>query len=272
MSSDKRNLLLVDDEENILSALTRVLRRDGYSILRAGSGAAGLELLAKHPVGVIISDQRMPEMTGVEFLSRVKTRYPDTVRIVLSGYTDLKSVADSVNHGAIFKFLTKPWEDEQLLAQVREAFQYYEMKQENARLSGELRSVNDALATLNKTLERRVEEQTRSLRLNVHALRVSQAVLENMPMAVLGVGDDGVIAVANQAAHELLAAPGGGLVGRAITDVLPPDVAQGCLGDAGGAATTMTCMLPDRPVLWVNHTRLDQHSGGSGTVIVLRPQ
>lgn len=272
MSSVKRNLLLVDDEENILSALTRVLRRDGYTILRAGSGAAGLELLAQHPVGVIISDQRMPEMTGVEFLNRVKTRYPETVRIVLSGYTDLKSVADSVNHGAIFKFLTKPWDDEQLLAQVREAFQYHEMRQENARLSAELRDVNDALALLNQNLERRVDDQTRSLVLNIQALRVLQAVFENMPVAVLGVGDDGVIAVANQAAHDLLAAPGDGLVGRALTGILPAAVVQGCLSAVGSAAITADCAAPGRQPLCLSHTRLDKGSGGSGTVIVLRPQ
>lgn len=272
MGSVQRNLLLVDDEENILSALTRVLRRDGYTILRATGGAAGLELLANHPVGVIISDQRMPEMTGVEFLSHAKALYPDTVRIVLSGYTDLNSVADSVNRGAIFKFLTKPWEDEQLSAQVREAFQYYEMKQENVRLTAQLQTVNEALAVLNQTLEKRVEEQTRSLRLNVHALRISQAVLEDMPLAVLGVGDDGVIAVANQAAHELLAAPGTGLVGQAVATVLPDAVAQRCLTGIGGAPAALEFSLAGQPPLLASFARLDKGNSAAGTVVVLRPR
>ncbi|MHB8746414.1 MAG: response regulator [Gammaproteobacteria bacterium] len=272
MGSVQRNLLLVDDEENILSALTRVLRRDGYTILRATGGAAGLELLANHPVGVIISDQRMPEMTGVEFLSHAKALYPDTVRIVLSGYTDLNSVADSVNRGAIFKFLTKPWEDEQLSAQVREAFQYYEMKQENVRLTAQLQTVNEALAVLNQTLEKRVEEQTRSLRLNVHALRISQAVLEDMPLAVLGVGDDGVIAVANQAAHELLAAPGTGLVGQAVATVLPDVVVQRCLSGVGGAPAALEFSLAGQPPLLASFARLDKGNSAAGTVVVLRPR
>jgi len=107
-----KTILLVDDEENIISALTRLLRRDGYNILRANSGQAGLELLAQHRVGVIISDQRMPGMTGTEFLTKVREIYPDTIRIVLSGYTELNSVTDAINRGAVYKFFTKPWEDE----------------------------------------------------------------------------------------------------------------------------------------------------------------
>jgi diguanylate cyclase (GGDEF)-like protein len=121
-----RTVLLVDDEPNILSSLQRLLRRDGYRILTAGSGAQGLELLALHRVQVILSDQRMPGMSGSEFLGRAGELYPDTVRIMLSGYTDLRCVTESVNRGAIYKFLTKPWEDDDLRADVRAAFQRHE--------------------------------------------------------------------------------------------------------------------------------------------------
>ncbi|PAU65755.1 two-component system response regulator [Pseudomonas sp. PIC25] len=120
-----QTLLLLDDEENILRALTRVLRRDGYRILTANQAQDAFELLAKHDVQVVISDQRMPEMNGTEFLSRVKDLYPDTIRIVLSGYTDLKSVTDAINQGAIYKFLTKPWDDEQLRQNISQAFQHH---------------------------------------------------------------------------------------------------------------------------------------------------
>ncbi|HCT41415.1 MAG TPA: GGDEF domain-containing protein [Moraxellaceae bacterium] len=115
-------ILLLDDEENILRALNRVLRRDGYRILMATRAQDAFELLAKHHVQVIISDQRMPGMSGTEFLSRVKDLYPETIRIVLSGYTDLKSVTDAINQGAIYKFLTKPWDDEQLRQILTQAF------------------------------------------------------------------------------------------------------------------------------------------------------
>ena len=90
--------------------------------LTAGSPLEAFEVLAKHPVQVILSDQRMPDMSGTEFFSRVRQLYPDTIRIVLTGYTDLDSVTDAINRGAIYKFLTKPWDDDLLREQVREAF------------------------------------------------------------------------------------------------------------------------------------------------------
>ncbi|MCE5182111.1 MAG: EAL domain-containing protein [Betaproteobacteria bacterium] len=128
----ERVLLLVDDEANVISALKRVLRRDGYRILTAGSAQEGLELLAKHPVGVIISDQRMPNMTGIEFLSKVKVMYPDIVRMVLSGYTEVNTMTEAINRGAIYKFLTKPWEDEPLRETIKEAFLRYETDKDEA--------------------------------------------------------------------------------------------------------------------------------------------
>ncbi len=121
----ERTLLLLDDEENILRALTRVLRRDGYRILSTTSVKEAFSLLASHQVQVIVSDQRMPEMSGTDFLSEVKAIHPDTVRIVLSGYTDLKSVTDAINEGAIYKFLTKPWDDQQIREHIQQAFLYH---------------------------------------------------------------------------------------------------------------------------------------------------
>lgn len=228
----ERTLLLVDDEENITSALVRLLRRDGYRILRANSGREGLELLAQNEVGVIISDQRMPEMTGVEFLSQAKELYPDTVRIVLSGYTELNSVTDAINRGAVYKFLTKPWEDELLRANVEEAFRRYEMMQENARLHRELRSANEELLRINQGLEQRVEGDTRKISHNLKLLLISQEILESLPVAVIGIGDDGMIAVANQMAQQLFGAGGARpLLGEQANEVIPAELFN-CL--AGG--------------------------------------
>ena len=117
-------LLLVDDEENILSSLRRLLRRDGHRILTASSGAQGLEILASESVDVIVSDQRMPEMTGTEFLTKARVLCPDSVRIVLSGYTELESVTSAINEGSVYKFLTKPWEDQQLHDNIIEAINH----------------------------------------------------------------------------------------------------------------------------------------------------
>ena len=115
-------VLILDDEPSILSALNRLLRHEGFRVLTASEPGTAFSLLATHRVQVIISDQRMPEMSGTEFLSRVRQLYPDTVRIILSGYADLHSVTDAINRGAIYKFLTKPWDDDQLRDQIREAF------------------------------------------------------------------------------------------------------------------------------------------------------
>ncbi|SDD88010.1 EAL domain-containing protein [Aquimonas voraii] len=126
LARPERGLLLVDDEENVLRALVRVLRRDGYVIHTATNATEGFELLAKNRVQVIVSDQRMPGISGTQFLSRVKEMYPDTMRIVLSGYTDLATLTDAINRGAIYKFLTKPWDDEDLREQVRDAYRQYD--------------------------------------------------------------------------------------------------------------------------------------------------
>jgi len=139
----ERVLLLIDDEPHILSALRRMLRRTDIRVLATTSPSEGFDLLAANPVGVVVCDQRMPEMTGTEFLRRVKELYPATVRIILSGYTDLNCVIDAVNRGAIYKFLTKPWQDEAMLESLDDAFRLHEMERENQYLS---RQLHDLLA------------------------------------------------------------------------------------------------------------------------------
>jgi diguanylate cyclase (GGDEF)-like protein/PAS domain S-box-containing protein len=115
-------VLLVDDEPSILSALNRLLRREGYRVLVAGSAEAAFAVLARESVAVILSDQRMPVMTGTELLARVKTLYPQTVRMVLSGYSEISAVTDAINKGSIHKYLSKPWDDEHLKSEIRDAF------------------------------------------------------------------------------------------------------------------------------------------------------
>jgi diguanylate cyclase len=124
----ERTLLLLDDEENVLRSLVRLFRRDGYRILTANSVAEAFDLLASNSVQVILSDQRMPDMSGTEFLTRVRDLYPDTVRMVLSGYTDLATITEAINLGAIYRFLTKPWDDDELREHIRDAFRAYERR------------------------------------------------------------------------------------------------------------------------------------------------
>jgi response regulator RpfG family c-di-GMP phosphodiesterase len=267
----ERTLLLVDDEENVTSALVRLLRRDGYHILRASSGEAGLALLAENEVGVIISDQRMPGMTGVEFLSEVKTRYPDTVRIVLSGYTELHSVTEAINRGAIYKFLTKPWEDDLLRAHVQEAFQRYEMKRENVRLAHELQTANEALRQLNHELEQRVEDKTREVMRNLNVLQVSQEILEHLPVAVIGIGDDGVIAIANRSAHRLYSAGDSCcLLGEMASDVIPADLLAFASSDEKSISLAQhLCQLADGREVKCWCCPMGESSSSRGVVLVV---
>jgi diguanylate cyclase (GGDEF)-like protein len=128
IANDGQNtLLIVDDEVRIVRALQRTLLRDGYHILTAQSAAQALDLLASHDVQVILCDQRMPGMSGTEFLSRAKDIYPDTIRLMLTGYAELDSVLDAINRGAIFRFFTKPWDDESIRRHIREAFRHHKL-------------------------------------------------------------------------------------------------------------------------------------------------
>ncbi|MDD5479332.1 MAG: EAL domain-containing protein [Rhodoferax sp.] len=121
-------LLVVDDEPSMLTSLTRLLRNENYRILSATSAEEALALLALHPVGVILTDQRMTGMTGIELLARARKMHPKVVRMVLSGYTGLDSLTEAINRGEIYKFFTKPWNDAELIESVREAFAHYAEK------------------------------------------------------------------------------------------------------------------------------------------------
>ena len=164
----ERTLLLVDDEEAIGASLERLLRPDGYNILRASSGWEGLEKMAEHEVGVVISDQRMPGMSGVEFLTRVNELYPKTMRIVLSGYADLASVTDAINRGAIYKFFTKPWNNETLRIDVLEAFWRYELAQEKDQLLQQIQNANELLLQVNTDLAAAMESKASEIERIAH--------------------------------------------------------------------------------------------------------
>lgn len=199
-----RTLLLVDDEENIVSALKRALRRDRYDILTANSGPEGLARLAERRVDVIVSDQRMPGMTGVEFLREVRKAHPDTVRIVLSGYTELKSITDAINEGAIYKFLTKPWNDEQLRANIAEAFKLRELDEENRHLAEALRVSNTELAAANARLETLLATKEHELVIDNAALDVAREVLHAVPAGIIGIDTEGMIVFVNIHAERFL--------------------------------------------------------------------
>jgi response regulator RpfG family c-di-GMP phosphodiesterase len=153
-------LLLVDDEANILSSLRRLLRPVGYAIHTAEGGAAGLAILEREAVDLVISDMRMPEMSGAQFLEQVRKRWPETMRILLTGYADVSSTIDAINRGEIFRYVSKPWDDDQLKLTIRDALETSRLRNENARLLALTRAQNEELAQLNAGLEQKVTERT----------------------------------------------------------------------------------------------------------------
>lgn len=257
VQTEERTVLLVDDEENILNALRRLLRRDGYRILTAPGGEAGLALLAREKVDVIVSDQRMPGMSGTEFLAKAKEVCPHSVRIVLSGYTDLKSVTDSINEGAAYKFLTKPWDDDILRLAIREAFAHKWVQDENRMLHGMLVEVNNELAEANRQLSEQTELVT-------DALHASQDILYHLPLPVFGLDAEGMLMTANRLAIRVLGERPTRL-GAPAAESLPPELLP--LGAEDGPET-VSLSLGGRE--WIATRRL-LPQGRRGVLIVLMP-
>ena len=153
-------LLIVDDEPGILSSLRRLLRPAGYKIHTAESGQAGLLVLEQEVVDLVISDMRMPEMDGAKFLEQVRARWPGTTRILLTGYADVNSTIEAINRGEIFRYIAKPWDDNDLMLVVRDALERRRLQNENARLLVLTQAQNDELKDLNANLEDKVRQRT----------------------------------------------------------------------------------------------------------------
>lgn len=211
-------ILCVDDEVNVLRAIRRLLRKEDYQVLTAASGEEGLELLQTCAPEVIISDQRMPGMSGTEFLERAKQLHPDSIRVVLSGYADAATILESINHGHIFRFLTKPWDDEVLRDGVRDCLRQFDIARQNSRLTEQIAVKNAQLERLNLRLAEVVEERTRSLQL-------AQEVLSRIPMPVIGVGSDGVVALRNDAVTDAPAPWNHIFPGEDLVQSLPAELA-----------------------------------------------
>lgn len=156
-------VLCVDDEPNILSALRRLLRPSGYRVLVAESGAEGLELMASEQVDLVISDMRMPNMDGAAFLAAVKAGWPDVVRILLTGYADMASTIDAINRGEIFRYVTKPWVDSDMLLSLRQGLERKALEADKRRLEALTQQQNETLRQLNESLEVKVQARTAEL-------------------------------------------------------------------------------------------------------------
>ncbi len=159
----QHTVLFVDDEINILKAIQRLLRNEPLQVLTASRAHEALDLLSQHACQVVVTDQRMPEMSGVDLLSSVRERHPDIVRMMLTGYTEMTIAVDAINRGEIFRLITKPWNDEELKATIRQACDHHDLKQEIRRLNQVTREQNFKLQDMNRNLEGKVRERTKQL-------------------------------------------------------------------------------------------------------------
>ena len=172
-SNKPANLLFVDDELNILKTLKRLFRIANYNVHLAESGEAGLAVLRQHPIDLIISDMRMPYMNGAEFLAQVAQNWPDTVRILLTGYAEIESTIAAVNNGKIYCYCSKPWEDNELIILVKNALEQKQLREHRLQLFEIVNRQNRQLKELNASLEEKVEKRTEQLKKSL--LRLDQA-------------------------------------------------------------------------------------------------
>lgn len=156
-------VLFVDDEPNILKAVQRLLRHEPLQVLCTSRPVEALDLLERMPAQVVVSDQRMPEMCGVDLLAAVRERHSDVVRMMMTGHTDMHVAVDAINRGEIYRLITKPWNDEELKATLRQAFDHWDLKNEVRRLNQVTREQNFKLMDMNRTLEEKVRERTKQL-------------------------------------------------------------------------------------------------------------
>lgn len=143
-------VLYVDDEINNLNSFKAAFRRD-FDIYTAQSAREGRKILDSYEIGVIITDQRMPGMTGIEFLESILTIYPDTIRILLTGFSDMNAVMDAINRGQVYKYLVKPWQNDELRLYIQNALEIYHLRRENKELAYKLQLANIELEALNKS-------------------------------------------------------------------------------------------------------------------------
>ena len=146
----RHSLLIVDDEEFVRNALARALRSEDFDIRTADGPRAGWEMLAERPADIILSDYKMPRMTGLEFLQRVREEFPDTIRVMLTGHADVETVIQAVNNSEIYRFLTKPWQDDELKLVLRLAAAHLDTMRENRRLLDVVRKQAELLRSVER--------------------------------------------------------------------------------------------------------------------------
>ncbi|HBA86756.1 MAG TPA: histidine kinase [Geobacter sp.] len=225
ISQCQTRILCVDDERNVLRALERIFLDDDYDILTASSGEEGLEILnSTEEVQVVISDFRMPGMNGVEFLKEVFQRRPETIRIVLSGYADTAAVVSAINEGKIYKFIPKPWNDDELRVTVAKALETFTIQHRNEQLAEELKLKTQELSELNANLERLASQCDCGSQPQHRDLIRAERLLELLPVGVIVLDPAGAVIRVNREAGRMLRVEGEAMVGKSWREALPPEL------------------------------------------------
>jgi response regulator RpfG family c-di-GMP phosphodiesterase len=241
------DILIVDDESFILTSLKRMLYGEPYRVHTASGGEEALQMMEQTEMGLIISDFRMPEMDGIAFLQEVKKRQPDSVRIILSGYADISAIIDAINQGEIFKFIAKPWNDDELKLTIIQSLEHWQLRKNNRELTQALLDKNAALQDLNDNLELEVAKRSRELFLKDKRFLLSQYIIENIPVALIGVDENDMVALANRKAAEILP-ENTGSIGSHFQDVFDNSIVemiQECRQRGEAVATEMR--IKERP-------------------------
>jgi signal transduction histidine kinase len=165
----RHTILVVDDEPDVVQSVQDLLRLD-YRVLGATRARDGMRLMQEHEVHVVMTDQRMPETTGVQFLSEVRGEHPDAIRLLFTGYADIKAVIDAINQGNVYRYITKPWDPDELQTVIRQAVEQYELLVERKRLLAELQ-------VKNRELEKANELKLAFIRVASHELRTPLTIL-----------------------------------------------------------------------------------------------
>ncbi|QJB40394.1 response regulator [Chitinophaga oryzae] len=147
MSAQHIHILYIDDEIHNLNAFKASFRRL-YNVFTATSAEEAVKLLEEHEFHIIISDQRMPKMTGIEFFESILEKYPEPIRMLLTGYADINAVVDAINKGQVYKYFSKPWNEEELKHNIEKAYEVYSLRKENKELTAKLLDVNEKLEFL----------------------------------------------------------------------------------------------------------------------------
>lgn len=225
MQDSHVKILCVDDEAGVLRALKRLFLDSDYEVLTASSGEEGISVLqSTDDIRIVIADYRMPQINGVDFLRQVYQLRPDTIRIVLSGYADTASIVEAINEGQIYKFIPKPWNDDELKVTISNALDRYDLNQKNIQLARQLEMKNRELQDINSRLERVVEERTADLVFQNRILTASQNILDALPLAVVGIDPDGLVVQCNQKGRRLFSVNGGTILGMERHKALPEPV------------------------------------------------